>query len=167
MKNGSPDENTSAVADPASSTATRSGAECFPPPAIPVDTSPDWPSGSINTASMPSHTSSSAWQIALRAALGSVVRGSRRATSATAVRSAAYWYASTSASCWATLRSVTSRITMMRASPAGGIARSVTSSCRSDPLRVIPERMLASVAAQQAIQLQALNLGQACSRTPS
>ena len=63
-----------------------------------VDTRFPSPSGSISTAIAPSHTSRAASQIAVRADAASAVRGSRRATSATTVRSAAYWNASTPAS---------------------------------------------------------------------
>jgi hypothetical protein len=125
-KNGSRDANTWAVAELVCSVGTISGSEWAP--AIAVDTRLPAPSGSMRTAIAPSHTSRAASQMAVRAEAASAVRGSRRATSATTVRSAAYWKASTPASSSAWRRSVTSRrASMPQPSSRSGSCRAETS----------------------------------------
>ena len=129
--------NTLAVAELVASSGTRIGAASAP--ATAVETRWPVPSDSMRTASIPSHTASAPSQIAWRAAVGSAVRGRRRATSETAVRSAAYWNASTPTCSSASFRSVTSWTATTRAvRPWYGIVRPDTSMWRPSPLFVTP-----------------------------
>ena len=86
-KYGSAERNASTVTEASSSSETRIGAASAP--ATAEATSDPAPSGSISTASIPPHTSSTPVHMASRAAWASAEPGSRRAISTTVCRSSA------------------------------------------------------------------------------